>query len=179
MLGGRWIPSAPGSAAVRAAIEPSFARGALDPKRPRVGSSALLLPAEEDIFQLCTPEPLLRGRHQDSKKVYSHGAVLGTLWFSDQVLRLSRSSLTITLTGEPARPPVLSLCSSRISRGNRLGRRSCRQNVCCAHRVSHGGIGSAAGPVVRTSVARIAHCMCLWWAARPGIRSLEGILVRG
>jgi len=139
LLGGRWIPSAPGSAAVRAAIEPSFARGALDPKRPRVGSSALLLPAEEDIFQLCTPEPLLRGRHQDSKKVYSHGAVLGTLWFSDQVaafitvqldhnLRKTSSgpSLTVSVTrllgsrtGEPALPPALCL------------------NVCCAHRALH------------------------------------------
>jgi len=75
--------------------------------------------------------------NQDSKKVYSHGAVLGPLWLSDQVaafitVQLDHYShgrtgsaagpvvvLIAYLTGESARPPVLSserlLCSSRIS----------------------------------------------------------------
>jgi len=134
--------------------------------------------------------------NQDSKKVYSHGAVLGLLWLSDQVaafitVQLDHYShgrtgsaagpvvvLIAYLTGESARPPVLSserlLCSSRISRANRLGRRSCRQNVCCAHRVSHGGIGSAAGPVVRTSVVLIAYLT--GESARPPVLSSERLL---
>ena len=89
-------------------------------------------PAEEDIFQLCTPEPQLSGRQSRFKESVfprcgSRNRLLRLTVQLDHNLRKTSSgpSLTVSvtrllgsLTGEPARPPVLS--SERLLRASRI-----------------------------------------------------------